>query len=61
MLKFIFKSKQGLNLLTADLNLFLINVTSFVKFDEMRFARYNSALMVFGLYLLGILDVHGVW
>ena len=33
----------------ADLNFFLINVTSFVKFYEMRFARYNSALMVFGL------------
>ena len=26
----------------------------------MRLARYNSALMIFRLYVLGILDAHGV-
>ena len=29
-------------------------------YDEMCFAQYNSALMVFHLYLIGILDIHGV-
>ena len=35
-------------------------VELFVKFDEIAFAWYDSALMVFPLYILGILDYHGV-
>ena len=44
----------------ADSNLFLITVTSLVKFHEIRFARYNSVLMEFRSYLLGMFDVHGI-
>ena len=42
------------------MNLFLISVISFAKFDEIRFTRYISALMEFLISLLGMLDVHGI-
>ena len=44
----------------TDSNVFLITVTSLVKFDGICFARYNSVLLEFPLYILGMFDVYGI-
>ena len=46
---------------TSRVTWWFITVTSLVKFDEIRFARYKFVLMEeFLLYLLGMFDVHGI-
>ena len=45
----------------GELNLSLTNVTSFVKFDKMRFSRYNSALNAVSLYDFGNIRRPWLW